>query len=311
MRTLLDVSSLNHASLQHVFQHVTITQEVLQLISLHDMFIIIESAINCYKTATAMQKQTAQSPAYNYRLIPLMSSVASIFFHPRNFSDSSTADRNSSDSATADRNSSDSATADRNSSASATADRQLDDLLKAWGMQHHCIEGDGNCCFSAVAFGLLTNSIMITCDHPHFFPDIGVQIECEDLQSLSALLRMLVVQEWISNAHDYVPGTDVQQEALKYVEGYFFGELADTIVLALANVLGLPLIIFTSIVQQPVVIISPRHMKAHIPIYIVFNQSGSGHYDAAVVLDTDLTRAKSIPPHDKHPIQSRCTCGKK
>lgn len=282
-RTLSDVSLLNHALLQRVFQHVTISQEVLELISICDMFTIIESAINFCKMATAMQKQTALSPAYNYRLLPLMSSVASIFFHPRNM-------------------------------LTADLDRRLDDLLKAWGMRRHCIEGDGNCCFSAVAFGLLKNSMMITSDYQHFFSDIGLQIEGEDLQSLSAYLRMLVVQEWISNAQDYegfVPGIDVQQEALKYVEnGYFFGELANTIVLALANVLGLTLIIFTSIVQQPVVIVSPRHMKASIPIHIVFNQSGCGHYDAAVLLDTDLTKPENMPPHDKDPIQSRCSCGK-
>jgi hypothetical protein len=57
------------------------------------------------------------------------------------------------------------------------------------------------------------------------------------------------MQEWISNAHDYkgfVLGIDVKQEALKYLEdGYFFGDLADTIVLALSNMLGLSFITFT------------------------------------------------------------------
>ena len=63
--TLADVPSLDPAFLQQWFHNVQVSQEVLELISLGDTFNLVESAINCCKIATAMQKQTAKSPAYN------------------------------------------------------------------------------------------------------------------------------------------------------------------------------------------------------------------------------------------------------
>lgn len=61
-------------------------------------------------------------------------------------------------------------------------------------------------------------------------------------------LRNLTVAKWKSNQQNYegfVPGVDIQQEAMKFMQnGYFCGELADSIVLALYNLLGLPFIVF-------------------------------------------------------------------
>lgn len=105
-------------------------------------------------------------------------------------------------------------------------------------MKRHYIEGDGNCSFSAVAFSLLTQSHLISQHNPQFFSNLGID-QSNDLESVSMKLRNLTVAEWKCNQRNYegfVPGVDIQQEAMKFVQnGYCFGELADTIVLAFSN----------------------------------------------------------------------------
>ena len=95
--------------------------------------------MNLAKIAASMQKQSSQSPSFNYKFLPQMSSVASIFFHPIALCE-----------------------ADEH----ARSEKRLDNLLKAWGMQRHIVEGDGNCSFSAVAFSLMTHSNLISQHSP-------------------------------------------------------------------------------------------------------------------------------------------------
>ena len=109
--------------------------------------------------------------------------------------------------------------------------------------------------------------------------------------------------KWVTlyrcNQHDYegfLPDINIQQEAMKFMQsGYFFGELADTIILALSNLLGLPFIVFTSSIYQPVITITPRHLKVPIPVYLAFNQSGAGHYDGVVVCDDERIQPLALP----------------
>ena len=74
-------------------------------------------------------------------------------------------------------------------------------------------------------------------------------------------MRNLTVAEWKSNQQitkgSYWEWIDIQQEAMKFMQnGYLCGELADSIVLALYNLLGLPFIVFSSL---KVITITPRH----------------------------------------------------
>ena len=284
-RNLTDVAALNSSTLQQAIESAMFSHNVLELVSVAHILNIIETSINLYKTAIAMQKQSSYSPTYNYKMIPLMSSVASLFFNPKP------------------------AEHDHCS----VVDRRLNDLLKAWGMERHYIDGDGNCCFSAVAYGLFRHFTMICQQCPHFFSSIGLRIDGNDVKTVSEHLRQLTIQEWRSNPQDYegfVPGMDVQQEAMKFSEsGYFFGDLADTIVLALSNLLGLPLIIFTSNIHQPVISITPRHVRAAAPLFLVFNQAGAGHYDAVEFCDS--TQALSLPVSSVNEGNIKaCSCGK-
>ena len=85
------------------------------------------------------------------------------------------------------------------------------------------IDGDSNCCFSVVAYGLLT----MIC-HQWFFFSIGLQIEGNGVKIVSEHLKhgertnriMKVLNQ--QDYEGFVPGIDEQQEAMKFSEsGYF------------------------------------------------------------------------------------------
>ena len=180
-------------------------------------------------------------------------------------------------------------------------------------MQRHIVEGDGNCSFSAVAFSLMTHSNLISQHSPQFFSNLL----SSDLKCISTQLRILTVGEWKSNPHDYeafLPEVNIPEETTKFLQtGYFYGDLADTIVVALSNLLGLPFIVFTSSIGQPVITIAPRQLKVPIPVHLAFNQSGAGHYDGAVLYDADQTQPPlplSLTTHVYDGDESPCSCGK-
>ena len=145
-----------------------------------------------------MQKQSSQSPAFNYKFLPLMASVASLFFHGN---PSCETDEH------------------------ARSERRLNDVLQAWGMKCHSIDGDGNCCFTAVAFAILTNSLQISRHSTTFFNNLGIQLT--DLKHISTRLRSLTVAEWKANQHDYhgfLTQIDIQQEANNFMQSGYFME---------------------------------------------------------------------------------------
>lgn len=118
--------------------------------------------------------------------------------------------------------------------------------IESWGFQMHSVEGDGNCCFSAVAFALVSQRRDIQSVLPHLFAEIGIEDESV-LSDIALTLRKLAVAEWIQHAEEYkgfIDGVDgdgdkvVEEEAKKFLQvGYFHGPLGNTMVLALSNVL--------------------------------------------------------------------------
>ena len=87
---------------------------------------------------------------------------------------------------------------------------------------------------------------------------------------------------------------------MKFLDpGYFYGDLADTMVLSLANSLHISIIVFSSIQCQPVIIITPHTQLAKLPLMLAYSQFGAGHYDA-VMTDTKETQDTT----------STCTCGR-
>ena len=102
------------------------------------------------------------------------------------------------------------------------------------------VAGDGNCCFLAIAFSLLTQQEVIVEQIPTYFADKQLPVQCS-IEELSKILREKAVQEWQNNPHEYQGflscGT-VEDEAPKFLQnGYYHGELANTMLLAVSNAL--------------------------------------------------------------------------
>ena len=80
---------------------------------------------------------------------------------------------------------------------------RLENILKAWGMQRHKMAGDGNCCFYAVAFSVITNFSLIKEHVSDFFEFINLQVDpISNLDDVAMQLRGLCVREWKANPHE-------------------------------------------------------------------------------------------------------------
>ena len=77
-----------------------------------------------------MVKKLRKSPTFSYQLMLFMNDVPSLIFHRL---DNDTSDNEM------------------------KHKQHLRNVLDAWGMQKICIAGDGNFCFNAVAFSIITN----------------------------------------------------------------------------------------------------------------------------------------------------------
>ena len=172
---VVDIEALSHTRFRQACMNASLNLYVLQLVSMQEITAIFENALGFTKIASFMQKQSSQSPAFNYKYISLMSSVASLFFHHNPAPQIDDHSRNQ---------------------------QRLDNVLAAWGMIQHMIDGDGNCCFSAVAFSLVaTLTLLILENNPDYFDTMGDL--AENLQPFSLRLRQLTVLEWTHNPQDY------------------------------------------------------------------------------------------------------------
>ena len=115
----------------------------------------------------------------------------------------------------------------------------------------------------------------------------------------------MVVTEWKNNSstyQDFLPNANIIQEADNFLtSGFYHGDLADTMILALANILQATIAVFSSIECHPVFCITPRVQTISFPFMVAFTQFGSGHYDGV-----------SIIPDSEEPLKqsSACRCGK-
>ena len=112
-------------------------------------------------------------------------------------------------------------------------------------MKRISIQGDGNCCFSAVAHGLLNSTFpsSLNIRHP--------QLDLSSISVLSQQLREIIVKEWRENAEYYagflVEGNNIMEEAEKFLQaGIFDSDLGDSAT-TLANALGIHFVVFTTL----------------------------------------------------------------
>ena len=88
--------------------------------------------------------------------------------------------------------------------------------------------------------------------------------------------------QWVQSNRGTVVTTDnFENEVERFSHsGYFTGELGNLMVLAMANVLKIPIVIFSSLENFPTIPILPCQQLHGMPsLFISFNAAGCGHYD--------------------------------
>ena len=109
----------------------------------------------------------------------------------------------------------------------------------------------------------------------------------------------------------------LENEAQLFLQsGHFFGELGNTMPLALShNIVSSPLIIFTSLQTMPVLLITPSVIQHATPrIHLAFNHYGAGHYDAIVLCDKSIGNQSGRNEECTSSLSTdkvhKCFCGK-
>ena len=121
----------------------------------------------------------------------------------------------------------------------------------------------------------------------------------------------MTVQEWLANAQDYqgfLSESAFEDEAPKFLsDGFYHGELANAMILAISNALEIPVIVYSSALHHPFVYISPRSLKVTYPLHVAFLQYGPGHYNGISKSDTCKNDAMVSPCSSLHTM--KCNCG--
>ena len=208
----------------------------------------------------------------------------------------------------------------------------LDNILKCNNLERATVSGDGNCCFMSVARGLKE-----LIEQKHENDPFIVHLKSTELKldsscnELSLQLRKLTVQEWLgANQLHYKSfisdSSDIESDANKFLDPtYFQGSLGDSMILAMSNVLCIPIIIFSTIPNHSIIPVMPQKVLCDSLILVAYNHMGPGHYDAVVAKPKPhkTTDEQSKEPHcrcgingdepscnDKSNYKSRCKCYK-
>ena len=177
----------------------------------------------------------------------------------------------------------------KRSSTPLPAEAQLDWNLSQCGYRRQCVNGDGNCFFTAIASQLIDrfqrdrsfrNAIRKRLNLPENY--------FHDLTPLARTLRKLVCFEWKmheSKYRPYVNDVNYRDEIRKFRSDKFYSSnLGDILPLTMSNILGVHLKIFTNLSECPMIDVCPQdELDLSTPVLtLAYNQENEGHYDVAV-----------------------------
>ena len=185
---------------------------------------------------------------------------------------------------------------------------RLDRVLSSWNFKRISVSGDGNCLFYSVSLALLqkNNNMLLQ--------RLGCSTQT-DVKELAQVLRQATVAEWLEeNSHHYqsfLTHDQLREQAQRFlVDGEYCGDLGDLVLPALVNVLSLPITVFTSAENMPVLMLFPISSipSDSNPLFIAYNQDGSGHYDAVCRINAIEDR-ENIQLEVESQMKG-CTCGR-
>lgn len=186
--------------------------------------------------------------------------------------------------------------------------QHLQNVLTSWNFKRIEVRGDGSCLFTAVALAVIQRIQAGDTVLSDTLLSLGLPIhQQQDVHHIALLLRRSMVSEWLENTDVYqgFVTTDIRAAALHFLSTQqFSGDLGDLMIMALSNILHTPFCIFTSVLNMPVIAITPNELPANSvqPLFLTFTQDGPGHYDYALPTGQEQTQSKKT---------NKCTCGRK
>ena len=194
----------------------------------------------------------------------------------------------------------------------------LDNVLSNYGMVRLNVPSDGNCFFTSVAYAMMNSiipNVLVSSDLASHLESLGLR-NCSDTHGMCSKLRELTVYEWISHPEEYQPFLGVQQSLneearLFLTDGHFASELGNSMPLAMANLLKLPIVVMTQMEHLHVIPVTPRETLECLPIFVAFDHSGAGHYDAVAHITVSQQSSETQPPskNKDSTITECCRCG--
>ena len=139
-----------------------------------------------------------------------------------------------------------------------------------------------------------------------------------DVKQMATTLRQIIVNEWLANPSSYEPflssEQDYEAEANALLQdGYFASELGNSMPLAASNALRISIVVFTAMLNFPVLPICPRDRTLRDdPIYLAYDMRFAGHYDGIeqqTTVQQDEEQQRSAPNQCGNQHQITCRCG--
>lgn len=192
-------------------------------------------------------------------------------------------------------------------------------MVENYGFKLIDIAGDGDCCFNSVGHGLESFFQVESSPIVRHLTSVGI-FKGQDEVDRIMRLRELVVAEWLGEfSSEYSMFLTVADQssfhdmAQRFIQrGVFDCELGNSVLMALANILKCPIVVFTSIDTYPIIPLIPRESPLSvIPIYVAFNQTGKGHYNALCSVPEEALAIKETDVENEVMLskKSSCRCG--
>ena len=139
------------------------------LASIDDIRRMLQKAYNLFLVGKGMREASNYSPITSgaHKMVPFMSSGNCILF------------------------------TDETDSEFTAHQERLNNITTSWGFSIHTVTGDGNCCFTALAYSLQQQQHIYTSLCKTFFSEKDIDILNSTVEELALKLRHLAVREWL------------------------------------------------------------------------------------------------------------------
>jgi hypothetical protein len=175
-------------------------------------------------------------------------------------------------------------------------DTDIQSRLSEYGLVFSPVMRDGNCFFHSISMNIISDLDRWN----SWLTKIGI-VDKLDIGSLLMRLRQAFVQEILGERHASYESfltrdLDYCTEASKFLQdGFYASSIGDLMPLAIATVLQASIVIITTSPNSHPIYVTPQVGSIEGTVILVYDPSGSGHYDAVVPSSTTVGQRATEP----------------